>query len=220
MNQIGLPFDWAGQARLGHFIVSGANRSAAHHIEGWRGWPVPISVLSGPPRSGKSLLAHHFAQISGGKVIEDAEHQSNTPLFHEWNMARDSGQPLLLVSRHAPLQWTVTLPDLRSRLAAVPHMHIDEPDDELVRALIEMGLHSGGSAYSTDLPEWLARRIERSYSAVAAVLDELNRLSLATSRKISIATAKEALQNAGSFPILTSESDTADGDGKHSKEPE
>ncbi|MGD9810167.1 MAG: chromosomal replication initiator DnaA [Sphingobium sp.] len=201
MSQLGLPFDWAGQAHAGQFILSEANRMAAQHIEQWRDWPVPISILSGPPKSGKTTLGHHFAVISGGDVIDDAPRMANDQLFYRWNMARDSGRPLLLVSRDVPASWTVTLPDLRSRIAAAPHVRIEEPDDALVHALIENGLARAGSAYSADLPDWLARRTERSYAAIALLLDRLNAMSLASTRKISVPMAKEALQNLGFLPI-------------------
>lgn len=207
MSQIGLPFAWGEQAGPGEFIVAEPNRLAARHIEQWREWPIPISILSGPPRSGKSLLARHFAAISGGTVIDDANRRDNQALFHAWNVARDSGVPLLLIAREAPQSWTVSLPDLRSRLAAAPHVRIEEPDEALMIALIEAGLGQAGSAFAADVPAWLARRIERSYVAVAALLHHLNALSLASGRKITVTTAKEALQSAGFLPIDGEERD-------------
>ena len=201
MSQIGLPFDWQEQGGQGQFIAGEANRLALAHIEAWRGWPIPISILSGPPRSGKTALGRHFEAISGGVVIDDANRQPNEALFHQWNIARDSGVPLLLIAREAPELWTVPLPDLRSRLAAAPHVRIEQPDDALMLMLIETGLARAGSAYAPDVPDWLARRIERSYAALEAALEQLNRASLATARKISVASAKEALQNGHLFSI-------------------
>ena len=202
MSQIGLPFDWQEQGGQGQFISGEANRLALAHIECWREWPIPISVLSGPPLSGKSTLGRHFETISGGSVIDNANRQPQDMLFHKWNVARDSGVPLLLIAREAPEHWTVSLPDLKSRLAAVPHVRIEEPDDALMRALIETGLARAGSAYAPDVPEWIARRLERSYAAVASALDTLNRASIASSRKISIASAKEMLLNCHISPIV------------------
>lgn len=202
MSQISLPFDWAGQAFPGRFIFSEANRLAARHIEDWRSWPLPISILTGPGKSGKSLLGAHFAEISKGSVIDDADMQEDQALFHAWNVARDTGRPLLLIAENAPGNWKVELPDLRSRLSAAPHVRIDQPDDALVRALIEMGLAQAGSAYAPDVPEWLSRRVERSYAVIARLLEALNSLSMSSSRKISVPLLKEALQNPAFLSIL------------------
>lgn len=202
MSQIGLPFDWQEQGGQGQFIPGEANQLALAHIERWREWPIPISVLSGPPLSGKTTLGRHFETISGGSVIDNANRQPQDMLFHKWNVARDSGVPLLLIAREASEHWTVSLPDLKSRLAAVPHVRIEEPDDALMRALIETGLARAGSAYAADVPEWIARRLERSYAAVASALNTLNRASIASSRKISIASAKEMLLNCHISPIV------------------
>ncbi|GLT00067.1 regulatory inactivation of DnaA Hda protein [Sphingobium jiangsuense] len=201
-NQIGLPFDWQAQARTGSFLVSEANRLAQRHVERWSDWPIPISVLSGPARSGRSTLGRHFVALSGGLLIDDADRAEERQLFHQWNIARDSGRPLLLIGREAPALWPVELPDLKSRLAAAPHVRIGDPDDALIRQLIETGLAQAGSAYVADVPEWLARRVERSYAAVAEMLVRLNRLSLEASRRISVPFLKEALQMQHFSPIV------------------
>ncbi|TNE42513.1 MAG: chromosomal replication initiator DnaA [Sphingomonadales bacterium] len=218
MSQIGLPFDWEGQAQADNFLIGEANHLALRHVEQWRDWPIPISILSGPARSGKSTLGRHFIALSDGEVIDDAERQGDEYLFHQWNIARDSGRPLLLIAQNAPTQWNVTLPDLRSRLAAAPHIRIAEPDDMLVRQLIETGLARAGSAFSPDVPEWLARRIERSYAAVADLLVRLNSLSLAASRKISVPMLKEALQISGTSPIIATDSLPEQGQGSNGEE--
>lgn len=203
MSQIGLPFDWGAQAGgEGGFLPGEANALALRLVEGWREWPVPVAVVSGPPRSGKSALGRYFVHMSGGSLIDDLPSGEEEALFHAWNRARDSGVPLLLLSRQAPAQWTVSLPDLRSRLAAVPHVRLAEPDHDLVRALIEQGLARAGTGFAPDAPEWIARRIERSYANVAAVLARLNQASLSSSRKISVPFAKEALHAAGFLPIV------------------
>lgn len=201
MMQMGLPFDWAGQGDEGAFLVSAANQDAVQMIEHWASWPIPIAILSGPRWSGRSSLGAVFARASGGDVMDDVEDLTDEALFHAWNLARDSGKPLLMIAQEPPAGWSIQLPDLRSRIAAAPHAHISEPDDALVRALIESGLTRGGSAFSADVTEWLARHMERSYRAVAQVLSLLNQASLSSGRKISVPFAKEALQNAGILPI-------------------
>lgn len=207
MSQISLPFDWSGHSAgaIESFIVSDANQLAVRHLEGWRDWPVQVSILSGPPRSGRSTLGRQFARLSGGTLIDDAEGAGDELLFHAWNRAQLEQRPLLMISQAPPQSWTVALPDFRSRLLAVPHVRIEEPDDSLVRALIERGLTESGALWGAEVPDWLHRRIERSYAAIADVLGCLRDAALSRGRKISVPFAKEALQNAGFLPIIWSD---------------
>lgn len=202
MSQISLPFDWHGGAGAGDFLVSDANRLAVAHLERWRDWPLSVSVLTGPPLSGRSTLAWHFAQMSGGEIIDDAQGQDEHRLFHAWNEAQTERRPLLMIGRTAPANWTVALPDLRSRLAAAPHVAIEEPDEGLARALICRAFDLAGANYAPDVPDWLLRRVEHRYGAIAEVTQLLDRAALSSGRKISVAMAKEALQSAGFLPIV------------------
>ncbi|GLV26243.1 chromosomal replication initiator DnaA [Sphingobium sp. Cam5-1] len=202
MSQISLPFEWPGQGTDDDFLVSDANHVAVRHLENWREWPLAISVLSGPARSGRSMLGRRFAAMSGGTVIDDAQGQDDRLLFNAWNDAQTNRKPLLLIGDSAPTLWDVPLPDLRSRLAAAPHVAIEQPDEPLALALVERALGRAGSRYAQDLPEWLLRRIERSYAAIAEAVRLLNEAALSSGRKISVAMAKESLQAAGFLPIV------------------
>jgi hypothetical protein len=185
-RQISLPFDWRGDdsARsAGDGVLLGeANRIALAHLERWRDWPLAVSILTGPPRSGRSTLGRHFAAMSGGSVIDEAQGADEHALFHAWNAAQTERKPLLLIGHEAPSRWAVALPDLRSRLAAAPHVELAEPDEALGKALIE-----------------------RSYSAIEAATRLLDAAALSSGRKISIALAKETLQSAGLLPIVPSD---------------
>ena len=202
MRQISLPFDRPDRASGEDFLVSDANRIAVRHLENWREWPLSISVLSGPPLSGRSTLGRHFVAQSGGTMIDDAQGQDEQALFNAWNDAQTARHPLLLIADAPPAQWQVALPDLRSRLAAAPHVALEQAGEALARALIERSLASAGASYAADLPQWLLRRIERSYAAIAAVTRLLDEAALSSGRKISAAMAKDVLQGAGFLPIV------------------
>jgi len=202
MRQISLPFDRPDRASGEDFLVSDANRIAVRHLENWREWPLSISVLSGPSLSGRSTLGRHFVAQSGGTMIDDAQEQDEQALFNAWNDAQTARRPLLLIADAPPAQWQVALPDLRSRLAAAPHVALEQPDEALARALIDRSLASAGASYAADLPQWLLRRIERSYAAIAAVTRLLDEAALSSGRKISAAMAKDVLQGAGFLPIV------------------
>ncbi len=89
MSQISLPFEWQGQGE--EFLVSGANQLAVAHLERWRDWPVSVTILTGPPLSGRSALGRQFVAMSGGSVIDDAEGQDEHMLFHAWNDTTRNG---------------------------------------------------------------------------------------------------------------------------------
>ena len=60
-DQIALPLDWPQTEGESRFIVTDANRQAFDHFRRWTMWPVRATILTGPRRSGRSLLARTFA---------------------------------------------------------------------------------------------------------------------------------------------------------------
>src|SRR5687768_108452 len=122
MNQIALPFDWPVADREEDFLLSESNRFAFEHLRRWSLWPVMATLLTGPRKSGRSLLGRIFVRKTGGRLFDNAESHDEESLFHAWNEAQASRRPLLIVADAAPPRWEVRLPDLRSRLAATPHV--------------------------------------------------------------------------------------------------
>ncbi|QNN65961.1 hypothetical protein H9L12_05480 [Sphingomonas rhizophila] len=92
-DQIALPLDWPQHQDDSRFLVSDANRAAFEHFQRWTMWPVKATILTGPRRSGRTLLARGFCNRVGGKLIDQAEHQDEEMLFHAWNAAQESGRP-------------------------------------------------------------------------------------------------------------------------------
>jgi len=196
MTQLALPFVWPPDPSDDEFLISDSNAAAARHLRDWRGWPVPASLLIGPRKSGRTLLARLFVK-GGGRAIDDADRQNETQLFHAWNAAQADGVPLLLVADAVPPEWRVKLPDLRSRLAATPVARIDPPDDALMRALFERAFLKRGLDARPDLVQWLAHRVERSHIALWRAVDALDMAALAERRRLSIPLARTALSATG-----------------------
>jgi len=197
MSQIALPFDWPPDPRDDEFLVSDSNARAIQQLERWSTWPVMAVVLTGPRKSGRSLLARIFAAKSGGEIIDDAERQNETAIFHAWNRAQQEHHPLVIVADAAPPEWAVKLPDLRSRLAASPVARLGAPDETLMRALFERQFLRRGLDARPDLVEWLLLRVERSHIAVLRTVDILDQAVLARHKRLSIPLARATLQEAG-----------------------
>lgn len=188
--QIALPLPWPADGGE-RFLVTPSNAAAARLVERWREWPVHAALLAGPRRSGRSTLARLFREHSGGTVIEDVEQVAQATLFHAWNDAQAGGVPLLLVAAALPPSWAVTLPDLRTRLAASPAAAIAPPDDALVRLLLEEGFARRHLDARAELIDWLAPRVERSHAAVEDAVAAID--AAATHRRPSVSLARHVL---------------------------
>src|SRR3954467_2396540 len=136
LAQIALPLDWPVADADEDFLISDSNRAAFEHLKRWSTWPVMATLLTGPRKSGRSLLGRIFVRKPGGRLFDNAEEHDEEALFHAWNQAQETRRPLLLIADEPPPFWRIELPDLRSRLAATPHVAIAEPDDRLLGDLI------------------------------------------------------------------------------------
>jgi chromosomal replication initiation ATPase DnaA len=204
------------------FVVSATNADAARLVAEWRRWPGRRLALCGPGGAGKTHLAHVFMAESGAArvdaaalssddapalaaggavVVEDADRLDRAPdraaaeaaLFHLMNLAAAEGAALLVTGAEAPARWAVALPDLASRLAALPLATLAPPDDALLAAVIAKQLDDRGLAHDPALPAWLAARIERSFGAARAIVDRLDAASLAERRPINRRLAADLL---------------------------
>jgi len=179
------------------FLLGEANRAAFDHLTRWSLWPVMATLVTGPRKSGRSLLGRIFVRKTGGRLFDDAEDHDEEALFHAWNDAQGRRKPLLIIADRPPPQWQVTLPDLRSRLAATPHVEIGPPDDALIGQLIIKLLGDRGIAAPAELADYLVPRIERSYVSLIMAVDILDRVMLSHHRRMTIPLAKRALGEAG-----------------------
>ncbi|HST35157.1 MAG TPA: chromosomal replication initiator DnaA [Allosphingosinicella sp.] len=197
MNQIALPFAWPVADREEDFLVADCNRAAMDHLTRWSLWPVMATLVTGPRKSGRSLLGRIFVRKTGGRLFDDAEEHEEEELFHAWNDAQARRKPLLIIADVPPPQWKVKLPDLRSRLAATPQVEIGPPDDALLGPLILKLLGDRGIAAPPELADYLVPRIERSYVSVIMIVDILDRVMLSHHRRMTVPLAKRALEESG-----------------------
>jgi hypothetical protein len=193
MSQIALPLDWPSGAQESDYLVSPANRPVVRHFEHWALWPVMATILTGPRKSGRSLLGRIYAAKSGGELIDNAEAAEEEALFHAWNRAQERRRPLILVADAPPPLWSAALPDLRSRLAATPVVRIEQPDDALAAQLIEKLCHDRGLAAPIELVRYLVPRIERSYMGVQRAVGALDELAYQKRQRLTVPLARRAL---------------------------
>ena len=195
-DQIALPLDWPQTEGESRFIVTAANREAFDHFRHWSMWPVKATVLTGPRRSGRTLLARMFAERVGGRLIDQADSRDEEELFHAWNDAQDSGLPLVMVAEEAPPAWSPKLPDLRTRLAITPVATINPPDDELFEALIQLLFADRGLHVPREALRFMTERLNREYWTAERAVEEVDRFAISERARVTMPTIRRALAHA------------------------
>lgn len=191
MTQIALPLDVRGSAGPVRIVIGTANRAAIEALAEPLRWPSRTALLVGPERSGKSLLARWFTESGGGEAIDDAHREEETMLFHAWNRAQESGRPHLLTARTG---WNIALPDLASRLGGSLQLAIQPPDDAMIGDLLGAHAEQRRLALGEGAAAYLVPRIERSYAAVEAVVEAIDRLSLERQAPATMSVWRDALE--------------------------
>ena len=213
------PFDLQSQAssQRDDLFLTEANSRAFDWVIRRSGWPDCRLVLTGPPGSGKSHLVAVWAEKEGARIlktgelgacdlaefgdwsrvaIDDTDHvagdaPAERTLFHLCNLiARNQGR-LLMASRAFPSRWGIRLRDLASRLEGSHVESIAAPDDRLLSALLVKQFADRQIAVPANVVRFIVERMERSYSAAAWIVGDLDRRSLGSGRRASRALAAE-----------------------------
>lgn len=220
--QFTLDLDRPSDLSLSAFARAPANEAAMRWVEQWPDWPAPAVCIAGPPHSGKSHLGTIWQDRAEAVPVELAELREThleagldrplwidrgaaapfqeDALFHALNLAREEGGTILLTADEPPAKWQVTLPDLASRLKAVPVAVLAEPDDALLEAILIKRFSDLGIDADPSVMRYLLARMERSYAALNAVVWAFGRQTLAAQRRASVPLAAQVLEEIGNLP--------------------
>lgn len=117
--------------------------------------------------------------IAGDRAAEIA-------LFDLHNRVRDAGGAMLYAADATPLQLDLALPDLRSRLGQCTQFALAIPDEALRRAILQERAQARGLEIDDAVMDYLFRRVGRDLGTLTALLDQLDRASLAAQRRITV----------------------------------
>ena len=124
--------------------------------------------------------------VLGNKVWEHA-------LFHFFNRIKDSGKHLLISGSCAPRELRINLADLQSRLTSGTIFQLSELRDTEKLQALQLHANNRGMQLPDEVGDFLLRRCTRDMLALFAILDNLDKASLAEQRKLTIPFVKQVL---------------------------
>ncbi len=210
------PLELPHASRFGteDYLIGPANAAAHALVTSWPAWPDRLLLLIGEEGAGKSHLAEIWRSQAGATAAADADGAialflerpgravllddadragAEDALFHLLNTARERGGDLLLTARSAPSPAWPSLPDLASRLRALPVARLEPPDEAMVKAVLVKMLDDRQLRVDSDVVEFIAKRSDRSLGAIRRVVAELDRESLARGRGVGRGLAADVL---------------------------
>lgn len=201
-SQIALPLSTCAPAGAQRIVVGEANGAVIEALQAPERWPFHVAVLTGPPRSGKSLLGRWAQGLHGEslEVIDDAETLDETALFHSWNAVQQGGTRegaalLLIANRDADHGgWRIALPDLASRIGGSLQLEIGAPDDAMAGELMLAHAEQRGLALSEGAVDYLVPRTTRSFAAIEALVAAIDRISLERQAPATMSVWRAALE--------------------------
>ena len=194
------------------FLVGPGNEEAVGWIDRFPAWPSYALALIGPAGCGKTHLAQVFIARTNAITIDQSnlQPQAITPhaayviehdgsalderaMFHFLNAAKEQGAHILLTAREAPARWRIALPDLASRLAALPVARIAAADDAMLEAVLVKMFADRQLDVGPDVIAYALKNVDRSFDAMRDLVSRADAASLAGQRAVTVPLVKSLL---------------------------
>ena len=215
LNQLLLDFDHKIEFNEHDYYVSKSNYFAFNLIQNWTKWEKKILNIYGDTFSGKTHLAKIFQnkskalylsynnvneeifkkiKLSERIVIDDFEKIKNENLLYSlFNLIYQDNKYLLILSNRAISDIDYSLDDLNSRAKNCIFAQIENPDDDLIFAIIVKSFSDRQIKLEKKFLEYIIKRIERSYGKIYEFIYKVDELSLKKKKPVNLKTIKEIL---------------------------
>jgi len=215
LNQLLLQFNYNQNFNYNDFFVSKSNFFAFQLIKNWPRWEKNILNIHGEKFCGKTHLANIFYNKNKGIkiyknqinneifkklklyeniIIDGFKNETDEKLLYSLFNLVDSDNKFLLVNSITPInEIEFNLKDLRSRSKNCLFAKIDNPDDELMFAIILKNFSDRQIKIDKKLIEFIIKRIDRSYGKIGEFIYKIDELSLKKKKPIDFKIIKEIL---------------------------
>tara|TARA_B100001093_G_scaffold504443_1_gene560292 strand:- start:397 stop:1059 length:663 start_codon:yes stop_codon:yes gene_type:complete len=217
LNQLLLDFNYEQNFKDDDFYVGKSNYYTFEIINKWPKWEKNILNISGEKFSGKTHLVNIFLKKFNGIkiesnllnngdlktiksfqciVLEDLTLEINENLLYTLFNIIDQDNKFLIVTSNKPIvEIDFKLQDLRSRTKNCLLAKIENPDDELMFAIILKNLSDRQITLDKKLIDYIIKRIDRSYSKIFEFIYKIDEISLKKKKSIDFKIINEALEN-------------------------
>ena len=216
LNQLLLDFDYEQNFRDDDFYVGKSNFYPFELINNWPKWEKNFLNISGEKFSGKTHLTNIFLKKFNGIriessllndeslktikpyqniILEDLNLDANEKLIYTLFNIIDQDNKFLIITSLEPLaEINFRLEDLKSRTKNCLLAKIENPDDELMFALILKNLSDRQITLDKKLIDFIIKRVERSYGKIFEFIYKIDKISLKKKKSIDFKIINEALE--------------------------
>ena len=216
LNQLLLDFDYKQNFRDDDFYVGKSNYYPFELINKWPKWEKNFLNISGDKFSGKTHLTNIFLKKFNGirlesnsltdenlkiikpyqnVVLEDLDLNANEKLIYSLFHIIDQDNKFLIITSLKPIaKINFRLEDLKSRTKNCLLAEIENPDDELMFALILKNLSDRQIILDKKLINFIIKRVERSYGKIFEFIYKIDKISLKKKKPIDFKLINEALE--------------------------
>ncbi len=157
---------------------------------------VPLARLRGRVEDGLAGLDRLGLVVLDGLEAVLGARVDEVALFDFHNRCHAAGCMLLYVAAQSPAGLAVDLPDLRSRLGQCVQLILPRSDDALRAAILQRRARDRGWTLDEAAAGYLLRRVGRDMVSLVALLDRLDRASLAEQRRVTVPLIRAVLERA------------------------
>ena len=215
LNQLILSFNHEQNFKNLDFYVSKSNVHVFNLINNWPMTKEKFLNIIGEKFCGKSHLINIFLEKNKGLkinqnelnneflkkmkfykniIIEDLTPNINEQLFYSLiNIVEAENKSLIVTSDVSIVEMNFKLTDLKSRSKNFTLASIENPDDDLIFALVLKNLSDRQISIDKKLIDYIIKRIDRSYSNISDFIYTIDQLSLKKKKSIDFKIIKEAL---------------------------
>ena len=134
-----------------------------------------IERIQSKPIFGK----HNFVERAiANAPIEFDDHCNERALFHALNLAKQQNDSLLLTARDNTSQLRIKIPDLYSRINALPQVAILPPDDELLHGVMLKLFFDRQISIDEATLNYILLRMPRSLQSARDIVAAIDRQAL------------------------------------------